>query len=238
MVQRKPTPEEQLLKLIENPDAAKGTAASPETGKEKKSLAKKFGLPDFSKVFGVFAFARDKLTKKESAGKTKTAVVAFDIRAMNRVLFALLVATVIYLVADWFFLKPQQTDFLAQVGTSDPVYPTLSELPKADQTDLVSYEEPIGVRNPFLDPGVAAAQDPNALRAIPSSDTPKLTDALQGLKLVGIAAGIEPLAMVEDENTGRTYFLKRGQELRGVKIQTVSEEAVVVTYEGEQGQLF
>jgi hypothetical protein len=37
--------------------------------------------------------------------------------------------------------------------------------------------------------------------------------------------------MIEDVQTNRTYFLKRGQELKGVKVQSISKEKVVVTLE-------
>jgi type II secretory pathway component PulC len=66
-----------------------------------------------------------------------------------------------------------------------------------------------------------------------------MTEVMNNLKLVGISwSSSEPLAMIEDNTTGRTYFLKQGQEINELKVQAISKEKVTVTYEGEEGFLF
>ena len=44
--------------------------------------------------------------------------------------------------------------------------------------------------------------------------------------------------MIEEVSTGRTYFLRKDQEFKGLKVQEISKEKVTVTYEGQEGDLF
>lgn len=236
MVQRKPTPEEQLLKLIENPDAGTqaGTPAKPGT-------AKKAGAgPSFSlgKLPGFLDYFKNSFGAKKSSGGV---AVSVDIKSVNKILMVLVFVSVIYLLVDLLFLKSGQADFLSQVGTSDPVYPLLDDGTNREPVELASYMNTLRTRNPFLPPPAPEERmvTPEAeFTAQPSQAEGGITDALQGLKLVGVSWAKEPLAMIEDIATGKTYFVRRGQEVKGVKVQTVFKEKVVVTYNGQEGELF
>ena len=236
MVQRKPTPEEQLLKLIENPDAGPqaGTPAKPGASK-KTGRGASFS---FGKLPGFLDYFKNSFGSKKSSGGVALSV---DIKSVNKVLVLLVFVSVIYLFVDLLFLKSGQADFLSQVGTSDPVYPLMESDAGQEPLELASYMNTLRTRNPFLPP--PAPQDmvvtpEEEFTAQPSQSEGGLTDALQGLKLVGVSWAKEPLAMIEDIATGKTYFVRRGQEVKGVKIQTVLKEKVVVTYNGQEGELF
>lgn len=242
MVQRKPTPEEQLLKLIENPAAAPAdnAGAAPAPGStEKKPAAspKKWALPDLGKFASAFSYFRDAVGHQR---ETSTGVaVLFDIKWINRFLLALLIAAVLYFLVDTLFFKSKPADILTQVGTSEPVYPSAKDAEQLTPKELSFYQEVSKRRNPFLPPGTAMEAAP-AAADLPTSaaSAPRITEVLQGLKLVGISWGPEPLAMIEDVATNRTYFLRKDQEVRGVKIQEIGKEKVTVTFEGEEGELF
>ncbi len=65
-----------------------------------------------------------------------------------------------------------------------------------------------------------------------------MTQLASSLKLVGISWGNEPLAMIEDSESTRTYFVKKGGEVKGMKVQEISKEKVTLTYEGQEAELF
>ncbi len=234
MVQRKPTPEEQLLKLIENPDAGAQAAQARPGAAKKAGAGTSFS---FGKLPGFLDYFKNSFGGKKSGA----AAVAIDIKVINKILLIMLFVSVIYLIVDLFFLKSGQADFLSQVSTSDPVYPLLEDGNKQEPVELSSYMDTLRTRNPFLPP--QAPQELTATPEIPveTSSQPQgggLSDVLQGLKLVGVSWAKDPLAMIEDVATGKTFFVRKGQEVKGVKVQTVLKEKVVVTYNGEEGELF
>lgn len=229
---QKPTPEEQLLKLIEGgSDAAKPSPDKPSAaGPASKSLASMKKLPGFLDYFKTHGF-----------GKSARFDVAalMDIRNINRALVGLVAVSVFYLFIDLIFFKPGDSRFLAQVSTSDAVFPMTSAAVGSTATDISVYKESIRKRNPFLPPqsgqNVVAA-DSGAAPVSAAAGT--LNEMLQGYKLVGISVSDQPLAMIEEVSTGRTYFLRKGQDFKSLKVQDVSREKVTVTYEGEEASLF
>ncbi len=237
MVQHKPTPEEQLLKLIENPGAAKsaggGSGKKAETGKPSG-----FRLPDFGKWASSFAYL--KAGAKRQAGAQTAEPFKLDLKFANRILIVLAISFGIYLIFDITSLKSGHADFLNQVGTNDAVFPPAFDPAKAAPRDLEYYQEPLSQRNPFFPPGskTAAQSVPDTASAAPATPSAPIQEIMQSIKLVGISFGDEPLAMIEDVQTGRTYFLKRGQELKGIKVQSISKEKVVVTHDGQEAELF
>ena len=247
MVQRKPTPEEQLLKLIEDPESGKSSVsgASSKGKKMMKSQSAGAVFPDFSKILSSFSFFLQGMQKKSSAvNDYSVSAIAFDIKTINRLLVFLIAGFVIYLCVDLAVLKANHADFLAQVGTNDPVFPTALDSSKTGVKDLEYYKEAMTQRNPFVsgaNSGQQVGPDGGVINAptiVAGVGAGPVAEALQAVKLVGISWGDEPLAMVEDVQTGRTYFLKRGQEFKGIKVQEVSREKVLVTVDGQEGELF
>lgn len=63
---------------------------------------------------------------------------------------------------------------------------------------------------------------------------------LKDYKLVGISIEENPdnsYAMIENTKTGITFFLKKGEELDGVKVLEIFEEKVVLAFQGETLEL-
>jgi hypothetical protein len=232
---QKPTPEEQLLKLIEGGET--GGRPTPAAGKPQKESSASKPLSGMRKFPGFLDYFKGNFLSKQPR-LNMTAVM--DTRNINRGLIGLVAVSVLYLIIDLIFFRPGDTRFLSQVSTSDAVYPITSGALGATATDISVYKETLRKRNPFLAPqadqGAAAAAD-SGTSALPSAQGP-LNEMLAGYKLVGISVGDQPLAMIEEISTGRTFFLRKGQEFKDMKVQDVSREKVTVTYEGQEADLF
>ena len=57
------------------------------------------------------------------------------------------------------------------------------------------------------------------------------------MKLVGIAWSDNPDAMIEDTKVKKTYFVKQGDIINGVRIERIFRDKVVLTYKGEKIEL-
>lgn len=236
MVQQKPTPEEQLLKLIEGQG---GQGAAPEAGKKpaRKSFNPFAGL---GKISGMFEYWKSSFQKKGQSGGGGAAVAleaALDIKWVNRALIVMVMVTMAYLVFDLAFFKPGRKDFLSQVAVSEPVFSPMNGL-NAQAKDPSFYLDAVKRRNIFLPAGSGSPVAEEEAGVSTTGGSNIINEMLQGYKLVGISWGEEPLAMLEESATGRTYFLKKGQEFKGIKVQEIGKERVKLTFEGQEAELF
>lgn len=245
MAQHKPTPEEQLLKLIENPEAAKSAPgnASKGEGAVKQALKTRPAF-SFSKIAGIFDYWKAHWTKTQSAQSLHESLRTESyIRSFNFFLIAGIMAAAIYLILDLTVLKEDQEQFLSSVSTQDSLYPIRNEKKEISAVpDLDHYHEMIERRNPFLSPLAAptpAESEEKPKAAVEGPAPNKVTEKAGKLNLVGISWSADnPLAMIEDTESGKTFFLRAGQEINGLKVQEIQKEKVIVTYEGEEAALF
>lgn len=65
---------------------------------------------------------------------------------------------------------------------------------------------------------------------------PKLAEIAKGLSVVGIAWGETPKAMIKDDATQETHFLKKGQMIgeRKIEVKDILRDKVILGYEGEE----
>ena len=56
--------------------------------------------------------------------------------------------------------------------------------------------------------------------------------------LVGIVAGDNPQAIIEDKKAQKTYYLNKGQSFNGYVVEEILENKVVLDYEGKKISLF
>ena len=238
MVQPKPTPEEQLLKLIEgqNPTGSSG----PQAGKPRAARKSLDLFAGIRKISGSFEYWRNSLRKKNSSGAALQIEAVLDIKWLNRALIVMVMITMGYLIIDLSFFKPGRRDFFNHVSVSEPLFPAISGIGNSAKQSSF-YLDGIKRRNPFLAPGTVSQTpvNPQTGEAASTAGSPNIiTEMLQGYKLVGISWGDEPLAMLEETATGRTYFLRKGQEFKGIKVQEISKERVMMTFEGQEAELF
>ena len=67
--------------------------------------------------------------------------------------------------------------------------------------------------------------------------TSKIVLETEHLKLVGISWSADPIAMIEDSRSYKTFFSKRGQMIGKVKIEAIFKDKVVLSYEEEEIEL-
>lgn len=95
---------------------------------------------------------------------------------------------------------------------------------------LSEYLSAITTLNPFT--GGATQQSPT----VPVTETARqrLEGLTNSLIVVGIDNSAVPEAIIEDTEQRRTYFVKVGDEIKGVVIREISPKGVSVSYEGEE----
>lgn len=218
---------EDLLKFIQEPaekDSAEKTGTAP---KPKKGFS----------LSGLFSSKKGK--EKKSGGKDSAINAVLNTKFWNRILVALIVASLIYLVLDLTILKFDQSKFLAQVGTTEAVYPIFDEETLGKVNDAEYYLGPISKRNPFLSPSAVVSEEVETTETfIPKPQTQRMAEIIDGLKVVGISwEKGEPVVMIEDSTTTRTYFARKGQVIRGAEVSSITKEKVTLTYEGEEASL-
>ena len=87
---------------------------------------------------------------------------------------------------------------------------------------------------PISEPTQPAAPPPPP----PPTAAEMLRKKTENFKLVGISLGDPPLAMIEDKSNGKTYFLRAGEMLFDLKVQSISKKTVVLGYQDARHELF
>ncbi len=60
-----------------------------------------------------------------------------------------------------------------------------------------------------------------------------LQEMAKDLSLAGIYQGVYPEAMIEDKAAKKTYFLKEGDEIKGLKVKSILKDRIILRY-GEE----
>jgi len=207
------TPEEQLLNLIE-----KGDGAKPKGFKERKL--------SFSSAAVSARLAPFLRPLKAAAKKIK---IEFNLELGNKVLIALCVILTAYSIFDFVFSARDIEKFYDKAAAS--------KLAKPEDKEVVSLR-------PFLY-YLTLAQRRNIfspVELITSIDEAKerkkaLQDLMSDLVMVGISWGEDPQAMIESKKANQTYFLKKGETINNLKIEEILPNKVILSYEGEKGEL-
>ena len=63
-------------------------------------------------------------------------------------------------------------------------------------------------------------------------------DLTKDINLVGVISGDNPQAVVEDKKAQKVYYLSKGQYLGQFQIADIQESKIVVTYKGQNYELF
>jgi len=227
MAQERPlTPEKQLLKLIEEPNAKNGHVQS--------QAIKHRGLSFLSPGawMGRVSFLRDKLRMWGKGGRLQPSEI-LDVRAINRFLLlcvfllAVILSTNISMSIANLNMMPSMK-FKIPEGVKVAFAPAASRL-----KDLSFYVDKMRQRDIFKmgekkkDEGMPEAK----------ISQPQLADAVAHLKLVGISWSKDPDAMIEDTKVMRTFFIKRGQKVGEFKVQAIFKDKVVLSFEGQEVEL-
>ncbi|MFH1752961.1 MAG: hypothetical protein ABH875_02150 [Candidatus Omnitrophota bacterium] len=216
------TPEKQLLKLLEK-DGASGASV-------KGKAARKRGPGLFSPGAwkGRFFFFKDGLSK--GAG-----VRQFDIKSVNRMLILSITALIGYFsftLYDSIYNMKTLPNLAA--GTKDAL--KSAAFPAVSPLRAVSYyTEKVIERNIFRMGTTDITVVEEVVNVEPAEET--IRELMQNLRLVGISWSSNPDAMIEDTEAVRTFFVKRGQMIGKLKVQAISQDKVILSYEGAEAEL-
>lgn len=228
--ERLTTPEKQLLKLIEDP---KNESFSPRRIKYKgRSLFSLVALK------GRLSFLKDKL----SSGFSLSAAT-FDIKIVNNVLMLCAVVLAIFLVGNLVtsimdLNKIPELSLGAaasmEIGSKQEIA-LLNKLSyyleKAKSRDIFKFGR--FFQEALEDKVVKEAPPPVEEEVGPTKEE----IIMDRFSLVGIAWSDDPDAMVEDTNTKKIYFVKRGDSIDTIKVQAILRDRVVLFFEGEEVEL-
>ena len=213
MAHKGSTPEEQLLNLIE-----KGDSAKSERLKEKKSFLSSAAILTKLSPFTRLAGSAVKKIKIDP-----------NLEFVNKVLAVLCVLLLSYSIFDFIFNSRDVEKFYNKAAALKFI--------KQEEKDIVTLQ-------PFLY-YLTLAQRRNIFSPVElmkdldeSKERKKLLqDLLSDLTMVGVSLGEEPQAMIESKKANQTYFLKKGDTINGLKIEEILTNKVILSYEGEKGEL-
>lgn len=215
------TPEKQLLKLIEEPKL---------TEKLSPVALKHFGLRffSFSALKARLSFLRKKIKEDFKTRK----IYRLNIKIINNLLGFVVFFTSVYFIGNLFgsmrYLKKISEFELKKTDTKLQIDSQLGPPLKIVLQDL----EKVRQRNIFKIGSLKTKED-----LVVKMPSPKIVEATQHLKLVGISWSSDPDAMIEDTKANKTFFLKRGQMLGEIKVQAIFKDRVILSYEGEEIEL-
>ena len=221
-----PTPEKQLLKLIENP---KQDALRQES-KRREGL-KWFS---FSALKGKFSFWQS-LSSTKWFSLRRFTHSPVGLRQVNTILKVLIVIGSIY-----FIYAVSEMGIELNRASNLIFEPDKGVRPEQEETgqlkSLAYYLEKVSVRNIFSIPEFKAKPVKEKPAEAPAKKTKE--DLSKTYSLVGIAWSANPEVMIEDVQKKRTHFVHRGQIIdEKVKVVSIFKDKVILSRDGKEFEL-
>jgi hypothetical protein len=221
------SPEETLFNAIQKTEGASTTKTAP----KKISFDLKSTFLDFKKrIFSIeikkhdTAFAPKEKFSLSGIGFLQGDIV-HNLKLVNRVLVGLAGIAAIALVADIITPKHKTEKFYASASTLGNW-----QFQKEQITPLkpfTFYEEAARKRDLF-NPAPKGGGELTGVKDL------RLQAMVKDLNLVGIYWGERPEVMIEDTSAKKCYFLKQGDEIKGMKIQQILKDRVILEYQGKE----
>lgn len=217
----KETAEEQLLRMIEGPAGPR-----PPRGSGPKVRAAAVAAQLKSRISGLWRWAIP-----GEASRARSDGFLWRLQIGERIIWVLLGGLALYLVVDLVMLK-RRLPVLSGSSTPSAVQPVdAAGIPAEDQLKpLAQYREALSTRNPFGLSPVGGGSGSGKVKS-------RLTELTGALSVVGINRGRVPEALIEDSQDQRTHFVKVGDDINGLKVVTIDDRGVTVSYEGEETTL-
>jgi hypothetical protein len=148
-----------------------------------------------------------------------------NIRGINAMLFFCIIILAAYFVNNIFasLEKINHLDF----SLPHSAKPSEKSQDSLRTKELVYYIDKIKQRDIFR---MGPKPGPDAVAEVISS---KAAEATKNLKLVGISWSDNPDAIIEDNKGLRTFFVKKGQMIGEIKVESISKDKVMLRY-GEE----
>ena len=223
------TPEKQLLKLIEEPDAANVDKVGS-TYRTKRFLSGGF-LAGITGLFG----------KKGAGGLRKIAAPSVDIEGINLILKLCIIATAAYLV---FYVVMSMKDMAATpklfvmgtTGSATGKEANVAEI-QASLQPTSYYLDKAGVRDIFSPFVEKMAETPVLKKDEKPAPSAEMAGFVESLRLVGIAWMERPEVIIENTKMLKTFFLKEGDSFMDAKVKKIYPDRVVIVYKGQESEL-
>lgn len=124
-------------------------------------------------------------------------------------------------------------------GFKEEILPEVEEAHESKNTPLEEsrpyefYLKGIKERQIFTSPPVQEVVKP---QSVISADQVK--DLVKDIILIGVIAGEQPQAIIEDKKAQKTYYLNKGQFFGELQIADIAEGKVIIDYKGEKVELY
>ena len=227
--QRNISPEEKLLNLIRKKqphqeDKATHPAAAADLA-EDEAAADKEPRRENKRAFNFLFNGRMPRFRKMGVPDIK------KVKTWNSIFtafFILATLSLIYNIAMGFFIEEKVERFIVS-KTADRI----AKVPVVDTTLFEErpksyYLEEMQGRNlfraPFFQGGEGGRID-------------ELKEKIKSFSLLGVVAGEDPQAIIEDKDAAKTYFLKKGESFDGVRVLEIFEGKAIIEINGEEMEL-
>lgn len=191
------------------------------------------------KLFSVIQGAKHKPLRRPSStlslaavrAQVRGAFAALDVPKVNQALVLLMVPLGLFCAFGPILMRPSPARLLAQARERPVPFvipPPLEGLRPAEELiQLVRINDPFGI-----------SERPTAAVTAPPVQPLQAQQMLGDLRLVGIARGAVPTAMVEQVSQNLTSVLKVGDVVGGFTVKAILEDRVVLDAGGQELELF
>ncbi len=223
MAQERPTtPEKQLLDLIEDPKERDVS--------QKKIKRRSFNLISFSALRGRLSFLIESI---QSGSFLNNALP--DIKGLNKLLKICIALLLVYLVGNFvmsFSRMKNVPEFVAKTSRASKGVAG-AEL---SSKKVSYYLEGPRTRDIFrfgdFEVQEVTSDEPGEVAAPVLETLSKAAILAQQLGLVGIGWSEDPDVMIENTDSKKIYFLKRGERIDGlIKVEAIFENKVILNYD-------
>lgn len=219
MAGKRPTPEEELLNLIEK----EGEAATTRFKHKRKFSLGLTALKSLPSSLGADIF---KGLQRFGRGIREP-----NLKVLNKIFFVVVIALLGYFISDFGFDRPDMEEIWAKSRKLSMREGSKKETTRETRAFL-HYLEMVNRRNIFSP--VTLKKEAKK----PEVEEEQLHSMAQELSLVGISWDAKtPLAMIEDKKSEKTYFLKKGEAINRFRIEDILKDKVILTFEGKKIEL-
>ena len=209
MAQDKLTPEEKLLRVIDNPQSAKPGALA------------RLRAPSVSGLM----LRVTAMLKGPRAGSHPLVTL----RMANRLLIGMAALLTLIWVIDFFSTQSQYEARLEMVERTQLVAPTQTKSVSLPSLDFSTVLDQAKQRNMFT------LIPPKANEPVKVEAAEDLTPYVNELKLVGVIWSDNPQAMIEQTKEGKTLLLGKGEKVGQFRIKDILKDKVILGLEtGDQ----
>ncbi len=218
------SPEEKLFNIIQ-----KGPNAPVEPRTQAKSIRSELptSIPKLKMFFA-------KLKIKPPAAFSEKKLSEIEPALINKALMAVLCVVTILVLHVAINRRPDVATLTSALSKTQVPQVMGREIEPFRE---VSYYLKASGKRDIFKPAPKTDKKVSVFQPRPALD--RLKEKTAGLKVKGIAWGVVPKVMIEDEGTGKIYFLKEGQLIgaTGVKVKTILRNKVEIIYEEEVMEL-